>query len=57
MKYKKILLVIFTILCTVGVIAQQIYWTLIGNYTSAALSWVLIELGLIYLITKAINKD
>ena len=57
MKYKKILLVILAILCTVGVIAQQIYCTLIGNYNSAALSWVLIELGLIYIITKEIDKD
>ena len=55
MNYKKILLSIFAIIWTVGVIAQQIYWVSIGNYNTTSFIWAIIELSFPYLIFKAVE--
>ena len=57
MDLKKILLGIFAILWTIGVIAQQIYWISNGSYNIIAATWALIELSLPYLIFNAIKED
>ena len=55
MNYKKILLNIFAIIWTVGVIAQQIYWVSIGSYNTTSFIWAIIELSFPYLIFKAVE--
>ena len=57
MDLKKILLGIFAILWTIGVIAQQIYWISNGGYNIIAATWTLIELSLPYLLFNAIKED
>lgn len=55
MDLKKILLGIFAILWTIGVMAQQIYWVSIGSYNAATFIWTIIELSFPYLIFKALE--
>ena len=55
MNYKKILLSIFAVIWTVGVIAQQIYWVSIGSYNASAFIWTIMELSFPYLIFKAVE--
>ena len=57
MDLKKILLSIFAILWTIGVMGQQIYWISNGGYNIIAAAWALIELSLPYLIFNAIKED
>lgn len=51
MNYKKILLSIFAIIWTVGVLVQQIYWISIG-YNVASFIIAIIEMSLPYIIFK-----
>ena len=55
MNYKKILLIVFTIIWTIGVIVQQIYWISMGSYNVAAFIWTIMELSFPYLIFKALE--
>lgn len=55
MDLKKILLSIFALLWTIGVLAQQIYWIQTGGYSAIAFLWAIIELGVPYLIFKAME--
>ena len=55
MNYKKILLIIFAIIWTIGVMAQQIYWVSMGSYNTATFIWTIMELSFPYLIFKALE--
>ena len=52
MDLKKILLSIFTLLWTIGVIAQQIYWISTNSYNIAAFIIAIIEISLPYIVFK-----
>ena len=57
MHYGKILFYIFSILWELGVVIQQVYWMIDGNYSFTAFIWGLIEIWFPYLIYKAIMED
>lgn len=57
MHYGKILFYIFSILWELGVVIQQVYWMIDGNYNFTAFIWGLIEIWFPYLIYKAITED
>ena len=52
MDYKKLLFIIFAIIWTVGVLAQQIYWISINSYNITAFIIAIVEISLPYIIFK-----
>ena len=52
MDYKKLLFSVFASICTVGVLAQQIYWISTNSYNIAAFIIAIIEISLPYIVFK-----
>lgn len=57
MNYKKVLFGIFAVIWIAGVLIQQIYWISTGIYNIVTFIWAIVELGIIYLVVKAMEED
>lgn len=57
MNYKKVLFGIFAVIWIAGVLIQQIYWISTEIYNIVTFIWTIVELGIIYLVVKAVEED